>query len=263
MPRSDAFDGIIDRLFEQQGSLIKEGDNLTSLSDNGAMWVYFNVPEARYLDYMALLGSAQNDRADHQARMQAVLSELNRQGQIELVLANGQKFPQKGKIVTIEAKFNNVTGNVAFRADFPNPNRLLRHGQTGKLLIKRTLHNVIVIPVRATFPILDKRFVYVINEDHTVHQREVVVQHELDDIFVIEKGLKVNDTIILDGVRQVRDGDKVEKFEFRKPEEVLATKIPRGVATEDSQPCLRRSSIDRHWRSLSQSFSCSWEFWGS
>ena len=47
------FDGIVDRLHEQQGSLIKEGDILTTLSDNSVMWVYFNVPEARYLEYMA------------------------------------------------------------------------------------------------------------------------------------------------------------------------------------------------------------------
>ena len=68
------FDGIVDRLHEQQGSLIKEGDILTTLSDNSVMWVYFNVPEARYLEYMAEHGSEQGDR------------------QIELVLANGSKF---------------------------------------------------------------------------------------------------------------------------------------------------------------------------
>ena len=47
------FDGIVDRLHEQQGSLIKEGDILTTLSDNSVMWVYFNVPEKQYLEYMA------------------------------------------------------------------------------------------------------------------------------------------------------------------------------------------------------------------
>ena len=50
------FDGIVGRLQEQQGSLVKEGDILTTLSDNSVMWVYFNVPEARYLEYMASQG---------------------------------------------------------------------------------------------------------------------------------------------------------------------------------------------------------------
>ncbi|WP_238602824.1 efflux RND transporter periplasmic adaptor subunit [Fimbriiglobus ruber] len=215
------FDGIIDRFYEQQGSLIQEGDNLTCLTDNSVMWVYFNVPEARYLDYMAELGPPQNDQEDYETRLKTFLSALNRQSQIELVLANGSTFPQTGRISAIEAKFNNETGNVAFRADFPNPNRLLRHGETGKLLIKQTLHNAIVIPVRATFQILDKRYVYVIGEDHVVRQREVAVQHEMDDIFIIKKGLDAKDKIVLDGVQQVRDGDKLEEFEFRKPEEVL------------------------------------------
>ena len=197
------FDGIIDRLHEQQGSLVKEGDILTTLSDNSVMWVYFNVPEARYLEYMADLDQDKEDQ------------------KIELVLANGNKFPQTGKIGAIEADFNNETGNIPFRADFPNPDRLLRHGQTGTVLIHRTLKDAIVIPQRATFEILDKRYVYVVDKDDVVHQREIVVQNELDDIFVIKKGLDVNDKIVLEGVRQVRDGEKVE-YEFRKPEEVLA-----------------------------------------
>ena len=197
------FDGMIDRLHEQQGSLIKEGDILTTLSDNSLMWVYFNVPEARYLEYMAGL---KQDKEDPR---------------IELELANGSKFPQSGKIGAIEAQFNNETGNIAFRADFPNPDRLLRHGQTGNVLIHRTLKNAIVIPQRATFEILDKRYVYVVDSDDVVHQREIVVQHEMEDIFVIKKGLDVNDKIVLEGVREVRDGEKVE-YEFRKPEEALA-----------------------------------------
>jgi RND family efflux transporter MFP subunit len=191
-------DGLVDRLHEQQGSLIKERDILTTLSDNRAMWVYFNVPEARYFEYMASLGQDKEDP------------------KIELVLANGSKFQHIGKMGAMEAKFNNVTGNIPFRADFPNPDGLLRHGQTGKVLIHRTLHKAIVIPQRATFEIVEKRYVYVVDKDGVVHQREIVIQNELDDIFVIKKGLDVDDRIVLKGVRQVRDGEKV-KYEFRKP----------------------------------------------
>jgi len=166
------------------------------------MWVYFNVPEARYLDYKA-------DR---------VKDDL----QIELVLANNNKFPHTGKIGAIEAEFNNETGNIAFRADFPNPDGLLRHGQTGSVLIHRTLHDAIVIPQRATFEILDKRYVYVVGQDDVVHQREIAVQNEMDDIYVIQNGVDANDRIVLDGVRQVRDGEHVE-YEFCEPEKVIAS----------------------------------------
>src|SRR5215471_14168215 len=136
----------------------------------------------------------------------AGLRENKEDLKVELVLANGNKFPQSGKISAIEAQFNNETGNIPFRADFPNPDGLLRHGQTGNVLIHRTLKNAIVIPQRATFEILDKRYVYAVGKDNVVHPREVVVQSEMDDIFVIKKGLDVNDRIVLEGVRQVRDG---------------------------------------------------------
>lgn len=204
------FDGIVDRQAQQQGSLVKEGDVLTTLSDNHVMWVYFNVPEARYLEYKARQGQSQ----DH-SRLKLLDS------QIELVLANGSKFDQDaGDTVTIEGQFNNQTGNIPFRADFPNPYGLLRHGQTGTVRIHQTLRGAIVIPQRATFEILDKQYVYVVDDEGVVHQRLIEVVHELEDIFVV-KGLEVNEKIILEGIRQVRDGEKVE-FEFEKPEEALS-----------------------------------------
>jgi membrane fusion protein (multidrug efflux system) len=197
------YDGIVDRRHMQLGSLVNEGDLLTTLSDNSVMWVYFNVPEAQYLEYMAL---PQQEKENQK---------------IELKLANQSMFPHLGKIGAIEAKFNNETGNIAFRADFPNPDRLLRHGQTGTILISRPLKNALVIPQRATFELLDKRYVYVVGEDGVVHQRDISLQQEMDDIFVIDKGLKPGEHIVLEGVRQVRDGEKLE-YEFRAPELALS-----------------------------------------
>lgn len=197
------FDGIVDRLYEQLGSLISEGDVLTTLSDNSVMWVYFNVPEAAYLDYMESI------------------DKKNEQEQIELVLANGKKFPQPGKIGAIEAKFNNQTGNIPFRADFPNPEGILRHGQTGTIVISKVHKDAIVIPQRATFEILDKRYVFVVDEKNVVHQRLITVEHEKDDIFIIASGISAKDRIVLDGIRDMNDGKTIE-FEFAKPDQVLA-----------------------------------------
>lgn len=147
------YDGIIDHQHHQQGSLIAEGDVLTTLSDNDVMWAYFNVPEADYLKYQA---STNKD-------------ELK----IELMLANHKMFPQAGTIGAIEADFNNETGNIAFRGDFPNPDHLLRHGQTGSVLVSHIVKDAIVIPQRAKYEILAKNYVYVItNEDAKVECRE-------------------------------------------------------------------------------------------
>jgi membrane fusion protein (multidrug efflux system) len=202
------FDGIIDTLREQQGSFIEENDILTTLSDNSKMWVYFNVPERAYLEYMA----SKRDKDEQK---------------IELELANHTKFPQKCEQVIVEAQFNNETGNIPFRADFPNPpmtpgqqDRLLRHGQTGTIWIHRTLKNAVVIPQRATFELLDKRYVWVIGENHVAHQRLITVKHELEDTFVIDSGLDAKDKIVLEGVREVHEDGKVE-YEFRQPEDAL------------------------------------------
>jgi membrane fusion protein (multidrug efflux system) len=199
------FAGIIDRLHEQLGSLIKERDILTTLSDNSLMWIYFNVPEARYLEYMT---SSDQEKRDQR---------------IELVLANGSKFPYASTGLTVESLFNNENGNIHFRADFPNTDPpLLRHGMTGTVLIHRTLKNAIVIPQRATFSILDKHYVYVVGKDNVVRQRAIVKKSELDDIYVIDRGLGVDDKIVYEGVQQVHDGQKLETYEFRPPEQILA-----------------------------------------
>ena len=208
------FDGIIDHQRHQQGSLISEGDILTTLSDNSVMWVYFNVPESRYLEYQA--------RPDKD------------NVRVELRLANGEKFPQTGKIAAIEADFNNETGNISFRADFPNPDRILRHGQTGTILLSRVVKDAVVIPQRATFEILAKKYAFIVEgkdsgehdggehagEHGVVRQREIVILNELDDIFLIKEGLGANDKIVLEGIRQVRDGEEVE-YAFQSPEQAL------------------------------------------
>src|SRR6185295_13704838 len=96
------FDGIMDHFHVRLGSLVDEGDLLTTLSDNSQMWVYFNVPEAEYLNYKA------NQKSDSVMR-------------VKLQMANHEIFDYSGVVKTIEADFNNETGNIAFRATFPNP----------------------------------------------------------------------------------------------------------------------------------------------
>jgi membrane fusion protein (multidrug efflux system) len=206
------FDGIVDRQYEQKGSLLEEGDMLTTVSNNNLMWVYFNVPEADYLWFQSLPEAVDQNNPN----------ELKLPGaRIELQLANGKFFENLAKeSVTIESEFDNTTGNILFRADFPNAHGLLRHGQTGTLWIHEPLRDALVIPQRATYEILDKRYVYVVGDDGVAHQRAITVKYESDDVFVVD-GVKLDEKIVLEGVRQTRDGEHV-KVSFRKPEEVFA-----------------------------------------
>lgn len=75
---------------------------------------------------------------------------------MKLLLANNELFEFPGVVETIEAEFNTETGNIAFRATFPNSKRLLRHGQTGNILIETPIRNAMLIPQKATFEVLEK-----------------------------------------------------------------------------------------------------------
>ncbi len=196
------FDGIMDHFYARLGSLIDEGDLLTTLSDNSEMWVYFNVPEAEYLNYKARTREENLER-------------------VQLYMANNQYFKYPGVVKTIEADFNNETGNIAFRATFPNPDGLLRHGETGNIHMTIPLQKALIIPQKATFEVLEKRYVFVIDKDNVAHQREITVASELPDIYVVRGGLKEDDKIILEGIRKVSDGEKIT-YRFDEPQKVLA-----------------------------------------
>lgn len=196
------FSGLMDRLHLRQGSLVDEGDLLTTLSDNSEMWVYFNVPEAEYLDYAS----------EEQSEDRKI---------VNLVMANGQVFKQKGKVNVIEAEFNNETGTIPFRADFPNPDGLLRHGETGNIQMNKLVKNAILIPQKATFEILDHHYVFVVGKDDVLTQQRVHIVEEVEDLFIINKGVTENDKIVLEGFLQAKTGDKAKDYEFQEPEEAF------------------------------------------
>ncbi|MBL8916376.1 MAG: efflux RND transporter periplasmic adaptor subunit [Archangium sp.] len=196
------FSGIMGRFQARLGSLIDEGDLLTTLSDNSTIWVYFNVAEAEYLK---LRGFSPSDEPIP----------------VKLVMANGQQFSEPGKVETIEADFNNETGTIAFRATFPNPKGLLRHGETGKVLVNTMVDDALIVPQKATFDVLDKKFVFVIDETGAVHSRPITVSAELPQVYVVSSGLDEQERILLDGLRKVRDGNVIEP-DFKSPLDVLA-----------------------------------------
>lgn len=195
------FDGTIDRIPKKLGSLIDEGELLTSLSDNSEVFAYFNVSEPEYLQYQTNI----KDRGDNT---------------VNLLLADGQTLPYKGIIELIESEFNNETGNIAFRARFPNGDKLLKNGETGKVLMTVPMKNAIIIPQKATYEIQDKKYVFVIDKNNMVSSRNITISGEMPDLYVVQSGLAETDKILLDGVQKVKDGDKI-KFEFLRPDEVM------------------------------------------
>jgi membrane fusion protein (multidrug efflux system) len=185
------FGGTVDRLRSKVGSLIDEGTMLTSLSNNKEVYAYFNVSEIEYLDYKNRL---KNDKSNI----------------VTLLLANNQPHKYKGVIQTIEGDFDKNTGSIAFRAKFPNPDLLLKHGETGKVQLTVDVKNAIIIPQKATFDLQDKTYVFVVDQNNVLKARNVVIKQRLSNLYVIESGLSINDKILLEGLQSVKEDEKID-----------------------------------------------------
>ena len=196
------FDGIIDRIPLKLGSLVDEGELLTSLSDNSQMFAYFNVSEPEYLDYQTDIKNRGNKK-------------------VSLLLANNELLKCKGDVETIESEFNSETGNIAFRARFPNPDKLLKNGETGKVQMTVPLRNALIIPQKVTYEIQDKTYVFVVDNRGVVKSRAITIASEMPDLYVVGSGLSENDKILLEGVQTVKDDDKI-KFNYLSPNEAIS-----------------------------------------
>jgi len=185
------FDGIIDRIPLKMGSLVNEGTLLTTISDNKEVFAYFNVSESEYLNFIT------------QAQDQSEKKEVS------LMLANATEHPYKGKIETIEGEFDKATGNISFRARFPNPDKILKHGASGKVLLKTKLNNVMIIPQKSTFDVQDRTFVYMVDQNNEIKMHAITPKLRLPHLYVIESGLSPKDVIIYEGLQRVREGDKI------------------------------------------------------
>jgi RND family efflux transporter MFP subunit len=184
------FDGIINRIPNKTGSLIDEGTLLTSISDNKEVLVYFKVSEREYLDLI-------------------LKKNTNKDTKVELLLANHQLYNHKGVIETVEGEFDKTTGNIAFRARFPNPDLILKHGSSGKIRLKKELKNAMIIPQKSTFEVQEKTLVYVLDSNNVVQMRSIVPRLRLPNFYVIESGLSLNDRIVYEGLQRVKEGDKI------------------------------------------------------
>lgn len=185
------FSGVVNRLPMKGGSLVDDGDLLTTITNASEVLAYFRVPEREYLEHAATSG---NGRAK----------------EVAFVLANGERLPFPGRMDAIETEIDRSTGTLAFRARFPNEGNRLRHGSTGKVLLKTRLDDAITVPQKSTFEVQDHLYVYVVDADGTARARRIVPKLRLEDTFVIESGLAAGERFIVEGVQLVRDGARVK-----------------------------------------------------
>lgn len=182
------FDGIINRIPNKKGSLIDEGALLTSISNNETIYAYYNVSEIDYLDY---------------------IQSNNKNNKVNLSLANNSVYPYVGTIETTETEFNKETGNIAFRAKFPNPEKLLKEGATGKIIIKKTFKNAIIIPQKSTFEVQGNLYIYLVDKKNIVYSKKINPIIRLNNFFILDKDINVNEKVIFEGIQSIKVGDAI------------------------------------------------------
>jgi membrane fusion protein (multidrug efflux system) len=198
------FDGIVDRIPHKIGSLVTENDLLTSITDISSIFAYYKVNENEYLNFM---------RSKIEGGNVDAFSE-----QLTLILSDGEKYPEKGKLETTEGDIESGTGSIGFRVRFPNPDNLLKHGASGKIQMMSKLDNVFLIPQKSTFEIQDFTYVYVVDKENTVKVRSFKPIQRYD-IYYVADGFEPGDRIVFEGIQQVKDGTKVV------PESIAAASV--------------------------------------
>ncbi len=187
--------GVVGTIDNKEGSLVSPSTLLTILSDNGQMEAYFSMTEKEIL---ALTDQGRKS-------MNQVIDSLP---EVELKLANGEIYNQPGRIISISGVLDPATGSATVKAAFPNPDGMLRSGNTGQVLLPSINKDVITIPQKATFEIQDMKFVYIVGDSSKVHQSPVEIDSKNDGAnYIVTKGLKPGDVIVIEGVgSSVKDG---------------------------------------------------------
>ncbi len=184
------FDGRINRVLLKEGSLLNEGSLLTTISDLSQVNVYFDISESEYLN----LARDSN------------FNRNNYRKEVQLLLANGDRYPSKGIAEIVESEFESQTGSISLRARFPNQRLLLSHGASGKIAVPLATGNLLFIHQKCVLEIQDKVYAYVLQDDNTIKMTPFNAGQRVGHFYVVNSGLDRGDKVVYEGVQSLRDG---------------------------------------------------------
>jgi len=187
------FDGIVNRLPLKKGSLIEEGMMLTSITDIRSVFAYFSVSENEYLRFNRI-------------------KNISNQGfdSVSLILSDGSPYKFAGIIETMNGEIDPSTGSLTFRAKFTNPQGLLKHGATGKVVLQADVNNSLLVPQKSTFEIQDRSYVFIVDKDNVIRQKVFEYTTRLGQFYLVKAGLKKGDQIVYEGIQNLREGTKIK-----------------------------------------------------
>jgi len=155
------------------------------LSQVNEMYAYFSMSES---DFIAFKNRYQGNTLEE---------KLKHAPSVELVLANDSVYTQKGKIELAEGQFDKTVGAINFRASFPNPSRILRTGNTGKIRLPQMFASVLIVPQEATFEIQDKIFVYAVADSNKIVTKPITVSGRSTNYYYVSDGVTAGEKVVL------------------------------------------------------------------
>jgi len=203
-------DGVVGSIPFRNGSLVSSSSTepLTTVSNTSKVYAYFSLNEKQLLDFSKTYKG--NTLAQQMKNIPAV----------SLVLADGNVYAQNGKIESINGQINTATGSASLRATFPNPISLLKSGASASVRIPQKVENAILVPQKSTIDLQGKKFVYVLGDSSKIISTEIqIMDLAKDKFYVVTKGLKAGDKVVLEGFQSLKDGAKI------KPEEQSADSV--------------------------------------
>ena len=191
--------GVVGDLPYRVGALVSasSAQPLTTVSNNSTMQVYFSMTEKDLLEMTKTVGG--------------VHAAIQSYPAVKLQLADGTIYNQPGKVATVSGVIDPTTGSVSMRADFPNPEHLLKSGASGSIVVPHTASSAVIIPQDAVVEVQDKHFVYIVGKDNKVKYTPVTINPQNDGkTYIITSGLKIGDRFVVNGVSSLQDGMEIK-----------------------------------------------------
>lgn len=211
--------GVVGSLPYKVGALVSAGsvDALTTVSDVATVEVYFSVTEKDILDLTKTAGST------HAA--------ISAYPPVKLLLSDGTTYKHPGKVTKVSGVIDASTGSVSMIARFPNPERLLKSGGSGTIVVPRDNSNAIVIPQTVTTEVQNKIFVYTVGKDNKVKYTEITVDPQNDgNHYVVTGGLHVGDRIVTKGITSLTDGMEIKPITEAQYEKKIADAVKMSAS---------------------------------
>ncbi len=200
--------GVVGSLPYKKGALVSASNTLTTVSDVSTVEVFFSMSEPDILGMSKSAGS-----------VAGVLKEMPT---VKLQLADGTTYNQPGHVVKMSGVIDSSTGAYTLIAHFANPNRLLKSGGAGQIIVPHVNNSAIIIPQEATVQVQDKIFVYVLGSDNKVKYTAIKVDSQDDGVnYIVTDGLHTGDRFVSKGITKLTDGQEIKPITEQQYQEKI------------------------------------------